>query len=477
MAVAQELSRLGSGAQGVPLARELAGTRAPRQQVRVLQGARGWPAAGRRHPGHRRAPLPRLPATSWTRSAGSRSWGCTRTRGATETWIRTSCTSSAAPETFPACYYYRRWEDQARWTPWEPVPLDIQADHLIPIVYNGRLYVFWPEFKKTENVPDTADLDDQIDVLDTAIADWNQLIDETEAEIKATTDPVTQGALQNLLNLYIALKDKEEGERAKKEEERQAITDGTARYTIELGISWSEYQSGRWTAKKLSKSKETYLSGLDEARHYFLGGINDREQLYIDVHTRTADISGLGLDFEDTNVANFELDVCHGEVIVANASSAPLGTVTVLWSLASHNHLESTYVAELSLQITKDGADDTRDLLGRSSTYLFQYYYAHQYGLGGKETSPFFYADDKRTYFVRPPTTPFTAVPSSQADIQTTRRGAGAARLATTPGQKALSTAPHFQGTNAEQIIDRTLPESSSGVVRTQIASLASILG
>ena len=49
----------------------------------------------------------------------------------------------------PALYYYRRWEDQARWTPWEPVPLDIQADHLIPIVYNGRLYVFWPDFKVT----------------------------------------------------------------------------------------------------------------------------------------------------------------------------------------------------------------------------------------------------------------------------------------------------------------------------------------
>src|SRR5690606_9675696 len=43
----------------------------------------------------------------------------------------------------PAKYYYRRWHEARRWTPWEPVPLDIDAPIVTPVVYNRRLYLFW----------------------------------------------------------------------------------------------------------------------------------------------------------------------------------------------------------------------------------------------------------------------------------------------------------------------------------------------
>lgn len=46
----------------------------------------------------------------------------------------------------PHVYYYRRWVDGAHWTPWERVDLDIEGDHLIPVVYNRRLHLFWPIF-------------------------------------------------------------------------------------------------------------------------------------------------------------------------------------------------------------------------------------------------------------------------------------------------------------------------------------------
>ncbi len=48
----------------------------------------------------------------------------------------------------PHKYYYRRWVDQAYWTAWEKVELDIEGDHLIPVVYNQRLYLFWALIKK-----------------------------------------------------------------------------------------------------------------------------------------------------------------------------------------------------------------------------------------------------------------------------------------------------------------------------------------
>ncbi len=46
----------------------------------------------------------------------------------------------------PAIYYYRRRTGSGRWTPWEKVDLDIEGDHVIPIIWNRRLYLFWAVF-------------------------------------------------------------------------------------------------------------------------------------------------------------------------------------------------------------------------------------------------------------------------------------------------------------------------------------------
>ncbi len=54
--------------------------------------------------------------------------------------------------TTPQVYYYRRWINEHYWTPWEHIDLDIDSDHLIPVVWQRRLYIFWPIFtQKTKN--------------------------------------------------------------------------------------------------------------------------------------------------------------------------------------------------------------------------------------------------------------------------------------------------------------------------------------
>ncbi|MBE9128304.1 MULTISPECIES: neuraminidase-like domain-containing protein [unclassified Coleofasciculus] len=53
----------------------------------------------------------------------------------------------------PHIYYYRRWENSAFWTAWERVDLDIEGEHLIPVVWNQRLYLFWPIFTEKANEP------------------------------------------------------------------------------------------------------------------------------------------------------------------------------------------------------------------------------------------------------------------------------------------------------------------------------------
>ncbi|MEU3429839.1 neuraminidase-like domain-containing protein [Streptomyces gardneri] len=59
----------------------------------------------------------------------------------------------------PRTYYYRRQIDGTEWTPWEPVPVDIEGVekedaaglsgvHLLPVVWRGKLFLFWPQFVK-----------------------------------------------------------------------------------------------------------------------------------------------------------------------------------------------------------------------------------------------------------------------------------------------------------------------------------------
>jgi len=46
----------------------------------------------------------------------------------------------------PRAYFYRRYASGG-WTPWEPVGLDIQGDHVVPVVWHDRLWLFWVTFR------------------------------------------------------------------------------------------------------------------------------------------------------------------------------------------------------------------------------------------------------------------------------------------------------------------------------------------
>ncbi|WAS90970.1 neuraminidase-like domain-containing protein [Nannocystis punicea] len=55
----------------------------------------------------------------------------------------------------PYRHVYRKRQDLRRWTAWEDLPGDIQSDHIMPMVYGGRLYVFWVEFRMEDVMPAT----------------------------------------------------------------------------------------------------------------------------------------------------------------------------------------------------------------------------------------------------------------------------------------------------------------------------------
>jgi len=69
----------------------------------------------------------------------------------------------------PAIYYYRRFEQERYWTPWEKVELDITGDHLLAFVRNNRLSLAWPVFSEEPDpnpkskVPSNSDQGKELD--------------------------------------------------------------------------------------------------------------------------------------------------------------------------------------------------------------------------------------------------------------------------------------------------------------------------
>jgi hypothetical protein len=108
----------------------------------------------------------------------------------------------------PHVYFYRRQIDAVSWTAWEKVEADIQGEHVIPVVWNRRLYLFWPIFT----------------------------VKQQEKEVKMPAA----------------------GEKMEKGEK-----------VLEIQIAWTEYKNGKWSAKKLASPFRSTLKhpddGLSEA--------------------------------------------------------------------------------------------------------------------------------------------------------------------------------------------------------------------
>jgi hypothetical protein len=109
----------------------------------------------------------------------------------------------------PKIYYYRQYIENRRWTAWEKIDLDINSDHIIPVVFNQRLYIFWSVFtEKAREVPDTM----------------------TAPTIGQTNFPI------NKPDKY-----------------------------WQIQIAFSEYKNGKWSPKKISNNDATGIIEVDES--------------------------------------------------------------------------------------------------------------------------------------------------------------------------------------------------------------------
>ncbi|MEO5731561.1 MAG: neuraminidase-like domain-containing protein, partial [Byssovorax sp.] len=134
----------------------------------------------------------------------------------------------------PRVYFYRKRVKLAAgvaeaplWTPWEKIDLDIEGDHILPIVQEGRLRLLWPLFnqKSVSRSKENAPMQKLIDALQKAN-------DKFPAGL--AMKKIEQDIIDNL---------------------QRQLDDQTKAIQIdyfEIKLAWSEYKSGRWAPRKVA---------------------------------------------------------------------------------------------------------------------------------------------------------------------------------------------------------------------------------
>jgi hypothetical protein len=277
----------------------------------------------------------------------------------------------------PHLYYYRRY-DYRQWTPWEKVDLDIQGDYLIPAVVNKRLFLFWPVFTE---VPDDSENSKPVPIPASGA---------TTASVKPTLK------------------------------------------RLKLQLAVSDYRQGKWTPKRISK--DAHESAL------YTGEIVKLHYQFLFVDRSNVDgrfgisYSGFGRDTTGNGVANlggaFAVSGCKGiperttslgffQTLRPESYTAGQFPVFAKWKELSPRSVPSN---DFALQPSIPVLSQTPGLFQMTPPWHLSYF--DQLWLNGLEALaslstgsslasndrlsiaglwlPFFYNDQKRTFFVLP---------------------------------------------------------------------------
>jgi hypothetical protein len=259
----------------------------------------------------------------------------------------------------PHRYFYRRFEDKREWTPWEPVDLDIQSDHPIPVVYNRRLYLFWPAF--TEKPKPVA-----------------------QQNLDSNSPPVMRW---------------------------------------EVALSWSEYRQGTWSAVYHSGAVPLppEITVLEPASRYALYVDRLDSRLVLSVGALGDPDAGPNPAFavNVTRLASFVLDGCHSSLEAAKAFGGDGLALTRLFTFPKWaDTLTSTLASwhrmpNVSLVVENGTSTSGRPILGQTpdGSRLVR----SPDLLEAKKLYPFFFSDPRGAYLAYPVPTG-TALPEMAPD-------------------------------------------------------------
>lgn len=307
----------------------------------------------------------------------------------------------------PHTYFYRTLVNFTTWTPWEEMQVTIDGDHLMPIIWNRKLYVFWPTFVKKTVPP------------------------QSPSSIDATSKNIP-------------------------------VQNGQPYWQVSL--AWSELRHNKWSAKQMSKNALDIAPGYyveDDPGRYAKFAYSFKTSVSQDggsaasllircvFHGPTVTINPLGWLFftitikETTEVVGaFEVGGCNGESVEAIFGTmpwpnpiTPAGTdvEALTYVLSSHKK---------GLTISRAGNHQPATFLQDSPTQ-YRLLYPHQFS-DYLLQAPLFYQDKIRTFFVSPheEASPFHRV-TSAGHAAFHRTGATSVARSKAVAAHAKATAAH----------------------------------
>lgn len=260
-------------------------------------------------------------------------------------------------------YYYRTYAS-GEWTPWEPIDAEIEGDHIVTIMWRGRLHLFWVTF--LEKVPpETKPAGPQDNNL--KLADW----------------PVNTAL--------------------------SAVSSGPATKKIEAYLHWSELYQGKWSTRK--------SGGLDKpvAKNVSISTSTRNIRIYVTKEATNPVYSDLD------GAVHINLPELGGAFSVVNKNCPPEILTTadtpVAWPYQKNlsiNRLPGN--GDLKVQFlhylkTLNGSAMVRDLnpqtiLDASAGAYNLVPSGNVASMGGAEIgpliTPFFYQDSWHTFYVQP---------------------------------------------------------------------------
>jgi hypothetical protein len=254
----------------------------------------------------------------------------------------------------PHKYFYRRYV-RRRWTPWQPVTVDIESDHVAVVPWRDRVHVFWVTF-----------------------------MDEAEANAGGAGE-------SNVTSLKI-----------------KQLVEITPRYAVRAQLSWSELFQGEWRepaasgfimhsthlAKRFDPSKEFVYAGLDADGRVWLAlaGVIDR---------------AFALVSKQSEPENIPVDVGWWSPYVGHSKGPGRST--------GSGNLQVSYMEGFTVKggQTTELTTVTKTILGSTGSYEIVTTPQRVSGMPsevGSLVRPFFFADryGRNTFFVEPTLTETT---------------------------------------------------------------------
>lgn len=299
----------------------------------------------------------------------------------------------------PRQYFYRR-QRHGTWTPWEPMNVEIEGDHLVPVVWRNRLHVFWVTFLEQTDAADASapsdDLRLDLDQGGSVFGEIGGVVVGVGGGGSGAAVSIGGGAAEPPQPLA----------EANVNDIKKTAQGSGVRRQIEMGLHWSEFVAGKWSAPTASgfgrigtfSSRSTF-----DPASVFVHSSNvyddQGEEVGVQIHLtgaalRTFLLRGRNSPVEwGRNVPRPPVPFAGASARINHYEGSGSFSVTFNQRLTA---TDGAAAVTTPLTLTVLGSIDRFSLLPTSNAVT----------LGGSEigslVTPFFLADSRRTFFVEP---------------------------------------------------------------------------